>query len=175
MSITKRLSFLVAFTLAAGLAQAQSQQAIRDQIFGETDAVKKQADDLNARMLAPEAYASGQELYVSASDTMAKGRDLERVREELAEAKTYFARSVEASKLAQTTFTTALAARQAAERAEGAKYAERDWRRAEEALAGAAETLEGGNLNKAMRDVEDAVKLYRETETKALAGKARAQ
>jgi hypothetical protein len=174
MSITKRLGFLMAFTLVAGFAHAQSQQAIRDQIFGATDAIKKQADDLNARMLAPEAYANGQELYVSASDTMAKGRDLERVREELAEASSYFTKSVEASKLAQTTFTTALAARQAAERAEGAKYAQRDWQRAEQALMSAAETLEGGNLNKAVKDSEEAEELYRRTEANALAGKARA-
>lgn len=175
MRITRALSFLIASLLVSGLVYAQSQQAIRDQIFGETDAVKKQADDLNASMLAPESYAAGRELYVSASDTMAKGRDLDSVREDLAEAKTYFERSVEASKLAHTTFTTALAARAAAEKAEAAKYAEKDWRRAEEALTAAAETLEGGNLNKAVSAAGDAEKRYRETETNAIAGKTRSQ
>ena len=34
--------------LASGALFAQSQQAVRDQLFGETDAVKKQAEDLNA-------------------------------------------------------------------------------------------------------------------------------
>ena len=175
MSMARQLCLLTASLLLSGLLHAQSQQAIRDQIFGETDAVKKQADDLNASMLAPESYAAGRELYVSASDTMAKGRDLDSVREDLAEAKTYFARSVEASKLAQTTFTTALAARSAAEKAEAAKYAERDWLRAEEALTAAAETLEGGNLNKAVGDSKDAEERYRRTETNAIAAKARAQ
>ena len=59
MSTTKRLTFLIASLLLCGAALAQSQQGIRDQIFGETDAVKKQADELNAQILAPEAYAEG--------------------------------------------------------------------------------------------------------------------
>ena len=175
MRITIQLGFLIASFLVSGLLHAQSQQAIRDQIFGETDAVKKQADDLNASMLAPESYAAGRELYVSASDTMAKGRDLDSVREDLAEAKTYFERSVEASKLAHTTFTTALAARAAAEKAEAKTYAERDWLRAEESLTASAEILEGGNLNKAMSDSKDAEERYRQAETNAIAGKARKQ
>jgi len=160
--------------LASGALFAQSQQAVRDQIFGETDVVKKQAEDLNAKVLAPESYAEGMEVYLSAVDTMEKGKDLDKVREELAEAKGFFQKSVDASQLARTTFTDALAARAAAEKAEGVKYAERDWERAEEALAGAAATLEGGNLNKATKEAGDAQERYRETETKAIAGKARA-
>jgi hypothetical protein len=160
--------------LASGALFAQSQQQIRDQIFGETDAVKKQAEDLNARVLAPESYAEGMELYMSAVDTMEKGKDLGRVREELAEAKTFFQRSVEASQLARTTFTDAVAARTAAEKAEAAKYAERDWQRADEALMAAARTLEDGNLNKATDQSRDAQDRYREAETKAIAAKARA-
>src|SRR6187551_178238 len=80
MSMAKRFSFLVASLLVSSMALAQSQQAIRDQIFGETDVVKKQADALNAKMLAPGAYAEGLELYISAGETLEKGKDLERVR-----------------------------------------------------------------------------------------------
>ncbi len=168
-------SITVLFSLlASGALFAQSQQAIRDQIFGETDVVKKQADDLDAKVLAPESYAEGMEVYMSAVDTMEKGKDLDSVREELAEAKGFFQKSVDASQLARTTFSVALAARAAAEKAESAKYAERDWERAEEALAGAAATLEDGNLNKATKEAGDALERYRETESKAIAAKARA-
>ena len=97
MSTTKRFTFLIASLLLCGVAIAQSQQEIRDQFFGETDAVKKQADELNAKILAPAGYAEGLELYVSAGETLAKGKDLERVREELGEAKGFFTRSVEAA------------------------------------------------------------------------------
>jgi len=165
---------LLLSVLASGALFAQSQQAIRDQLFAETDAVKKQAEDLNAKVLAPESYAEGMEVYLSAVDTMEKGKDLGRVREELAEAKGFFQRAVDASNLARTTFTAALAARAAAEKAESAQYAAKDWQRADQALMSAAATLEGGNLNKATKDAEGAEERYRATETKAIAAKARA-
>lgn len=165
---------LLLSVVASGALFAQSQQAIRDQLFAETDAVKKQAEDLNAKVLAPESYAEGMEIYLSAVDTMEKGKDLGRVREELAEAKGLFQRAVDASNLARTTFTAALAARAAAEKAESAQYAAKDWQRADQALMSAAATLEGGNLNKATKDAEGAEERYRATETKAIAAKARA-
>jgi len=171
--MTKYITVLFSL-LASGALLAQSQQQIHDQIFGETDVVKKQAEDLNAKVLAPESYAEGMEVYLSAVDTMEKGKDLGRVREELAEAKGFFQRAVDASNLARTTFTAALAARAAAEKAESAKYVARDWQRAEEALMAAASTLEDGNLNKATKEGGDAQERYRETETKAIAAKARA-
>lgn len=165
---------LLLSVVASGALFAQSQQAIRDQLFAETDAVKKQAEDLNAKVLAPESYAEGMEVYLSAVDTMEKGKDLGRVREELAEAKGLFQRAVDASNLARTTFTAALAARAAAEKAESAQYAAKDWQRADQALMSAAATLEAGNLNKATKDAEGAEERYRATETKAIAAKARA-
>jgi hypothetical protein len=174
MSMAKRLSFLIASLLVSGMALAQSQQAIRDQIFGETDVVKKHADTLNAKMLAPGAYTEGLELYVSAGETLEKGKDLDRVREEVGEAKGHFQHSVEAAELAQVTFANALAARKAAETAESAKYAEREWGKAEESLVSAAETLEGGNLKKAGNSAVDVEKLYREAEAKSVNSKAKA-
>jgi hypothetical protein len=113
-------------------------------------------------------------VYLEAVDTMEKGKDLGRVREELAEAKGHFQHSVEASKLAQTTFTQALAARSSADKAETAKYAAKDWQRAEGTMQDAAATLEGGNLNKATKAGKDAEEAYHAAETKAIAAKARA-
>jgi hypothetical protein len=173
-ALTRRLTFLLASLLLCGGAVAQSQQAIRDQFFGETDAVKKQADELDAKLLAPAAYAEGLELYVSAGETLAKGKDLESVREDLEEANGFFARSVDAAKLAHVTFANALTARAAAQTAESAKYAAREWTRAEESLLAAAETLEGGNLKRAADDAIDTEKAYRETEAKAINAKASA-
>jgi|GEM_PF-5719650 len=160
--------------IASSALYAQSPTAVRDQVFGETDAVKKQAEELNAKILAPESYAEGMKVYLEAVDTMEKGKDLDRVREELGEAKGHFQRSVDASKLAQTTFTQALAMRSSAEKAESAKYAAKDWQRAEATLMDAARTLEGGNLNKATKAGKSAEEAYHATETKAIAAKARA-
>jgi len=153
---------------------AQSQQQVRDQLFAETDAVKKQAEDLNAKVLAPKSYTEAMKVYLEAVDTMEKGKDMNRVREELAEAKGHFQSAVEHSQLARTTFVDAIAARTAAEKAESATYAARDWQRAEQALMAAAATLEGGNLNKATKEATGAIERYRATETKAIAAKSRA-
>ena len=172
MSTPRRFTILMASLLLCGVAIAQSQQQIRDQIFGETDAVKKQADDLNAKVLAPEAYAEGLELYTSAGETLAKGRDLERVREEVDQAKGFFARSVEAAKLAQLTFGNTLTARTTAQTAESQKYAAKDWARAEQLLLAAAGTLEGGDLKKAGNQAIDAQQAYSATEAKAIGAKA---
>jgi hypothetical protein len=171
--MTKLITVLLSLVASSAL-YAQSPTAVRDQLFGETDAVKKQAEELHAQILAPAAYAEGMEVYLEAVDTMEKGKDLGRVREELAEAKGHFQHSVDASKLAQTTFTPALAARSSAEKAETAKYAAKDWQRAEAAMKDAAATLEGGNLNKATKAGKDAEEAYHAAETKAIAAKARA-
>ena len=97
MDSFKKLGFVLVALLASAAVQAQTAQAIRDQVFGPTDAVKKQADDLNAKVLAPEAYEDAMESYLEANDGMERGRDLEGVREDLAEAQQSFSRSIDAS------------------------------------------------------------------------------
>jgi hypothetical protein len=172
--MTTRIALLLASLFVSGVVSAQSQQAIRDQFFGETDAVKAEADALNAEMLAPVTYADGMEYYGSAGDTLEKGKDMERVREDVAEAKGYFERAIEAAKLAQLTFANALTAREAAQKAEAAQYAARDWTSAEEDLVEAAEVLEGGNLKRAGDLASDVEEAYREVEASAINAKAKA-
>jgi hypothetical protein len=172
--MTQRIALLLGLSLISGIASAQSAQEIRTQFFGEVDAVKEQADALNAKMLAPEVYAEGLELYVDAGDTLAEGKNLDDVREDLTEAKGYFQTAVEKATLAQTTFANALTARGDAEKAEAAKFVARDWQSAEEDLVEAASVLEGGNLKRASDLAVDIEKGYREIEADALAAKARA-
>jgi hypothetical protein len=170
----KRITVLLASLLVTGGVLAQDQQAIRDQFFGETDAIKAQADALNAAMLAPESYADGMQRYEHAGDTLVRGRDLDRVREDLAEANTHFTRAVQAATLAQTTFAGALAAREAAQTAEAAQYAERDWARAEDGLVDAARVLEDGNLRRATDMIALVEERYRDTEADAINERAKA-
>jgi hypothetical protein len=170
----RQLTFLAVISLASASAIAQDQQAVRQQLFGNTDTVKAEADELNAVMLAPESYAAAMELYTEAGDTLAKGRDLDSVRENLTEADTLFARAVEAATLAQTSFASTLAARASAVTAEAATFAERDWTKAEESLIEAARTLEDGNLNKGNDIAADALERYREAEAAAINEKAKA-
>lgn len=169
-----RVVVLAAALLCAGVALAQDQQAIRTQLFGAVDASKQAADGVNAKVLAPAAYADALELYTSAGDELAKGKDLDRVREEAAEAKTLFDKATDAAKLAQVTFADALTARTAAEKAEAAKYKKRDWEGAEEKLLQAASQLEGGNMNRAKDTAQDALEDYREVEADSINERAKA-
>jgi hypothetical protein len=160
---------IMAVTLMfCGATVAQDQAAIREQLFGDTDGIKARADALNAVMLAPDSYGDAMALYSEAGADLERGRDLGRVRESLAEASSLFERAVEASELATTTFATTLAARAAAERADAARHADRDWTRAEEAMVEAAEKLEGGNLRGASNDAADVTELYERAELRAL-------
>ena len=166
---------LVALSLAfSGLAFAQGGQAVRDQLFGPTDALKKAADAVHANVLGPEAYKEAMELYKEAGDTLEKGKDINSVKEDLTKASGLFQKSTDAAKLAQVTFADAMTARTSAEKAEAAKYAAKDWNKGESTLKDAAEQLEEGNLNKAQKTVDGAKKYYASAETKAVNEKAKA-
>jgi hypothetical protein len=170
----KQLGLLTLSLAFSGLAFAQSGQAVRDQMFGPTDALKKSADAVHAKVLGPQAYEEAMELYKDAGDTLAKGKDINSVKEDLTKANGLFQKSTESAKLAQVTFADTIKARTSAENAESAKYATKDWNRGESALKDAAEQLEEGNLNKAQKTVDGATKYYQSAETKAVNEKAKA-
>lgn len=170
----KRIALVALSFVLSTAVFAQSQQAIRDQLFGPTDALKKEADAVHAKLLGPHSYAEAMELYKDAGDTVEKGKDINSAKEDLSKADGLFKKSTEAAKLAQVTFATALTARSHAETAEAAKYAAKDWGKAEDKLKDAAETLEDGNLNKANKIAQDATEAYKSTESKAINAKAKA-
>ena len=169
----KRLGLFTLSLAFSGLVFAQG-QAVRDQMFGPTDALKRSADALNAKVLAPDSYEKAMELYKDAGDTLAKGKDMNSVKEDLSKADGLFKKSTDAAKLAQVTFADTLTARTAAEKAEAAKYAAKDWGKGESVLKDASEVLEEGNLNKAQKIVEDATKYYKSAEVTAVNEKAKA-
>ena len=169
----RRLVLLLSVALS-GAVLAQGSAAVRTQLFGATDALKKAADDAHAAMLAPESYAQAMELYRAAGDTLEKGKDLDSVREDLAKADPLFKRATEAANLAQVTFKDTLAARSLAEKAEAAKYVPKDWAKVEQSLTAAAGELEGGNLNKATKSAHDVTADYKAVEAKAVNAKAKA-
>ena len=172
--MTKRL-MLFALSLAfSAIVFAQSQQAVRDHLFGATDALIKAADAVNAKVLAPDSYASAMKLYSEAGDKLAKGNDLTAVREDLTQANALLQKATDAAKLAKIVFASTLNARAAAEKAEAAKYVAKDWGRAEESLGEAAAQLEEGNLNKASKSAQDVTADYKEAEAKAINAKTKA-
>jgi hypothetical protein len=169
-----RLGVLALSLAFSAAAFAQSGAAVREQLFGPTDALKKAADAVHAKMLGPDAYEQAMELYKDAGDTLAKGKDINTVKEDLTKASALFQKSTESAKLAQVTFADAITARTSAEKAESAKYAAKEWNKGESTLQDAAQQLEEGSLNKAQKTVDGAKKYYAAAETKAVNEKAKA-
>jgi hypothetical protein len=169
----RRVVLFALSIVLSGLACAQSAQAVRDQLFGATDALKKQAEAVHASVLAPRAYSEAMELYKEAGDLLTKGKDIDGVRELLGEADGHFKSAIEAGKLGETQFKPVVEARTAAEKAEAGKYAAKDWTKAENAFRDAAAELEGGNLNKAQKASNDVIEAYRAAEGKAINAKAK--
>jgi hypothetical protein len=169
-----RLGVLALSLAFCGGAFAQSGAAVREQLFGPTDALKKAADAVHAKTLGPDAYEQAMELYKDAGDTLAKGKDINTVKEDLTKASALFQKSTESAKLAQVTFADTITARTSAEKAESAKYAAKEWNKGEATLQDAAQQLEEGNLNKAQKTVDGAKKYYAAAETKAVNEKAKA-
>jgi hypothetical protein len=169
----RRVTLLAITLVFSGVAAAQSAQAVRDQLFGATDALKKQAEAVHASVLAPKAYSEAMELYQEAGDLLTKGKDIAGVRELLGEADGHFKSAIEAGKLGEVQFKPVVEARTAAEKAEAGKYAAKDWTKAENAFRAAAAELEGGNLSKAQKASTDVIEAYHTAESKAINAKAK--
>ena len=85
--------------LAAGNGFAQGE--LRKTFFKDADAAKAAADVVEAEVYAPKSYESGMREYRSAEDYLKRGRNIEYVRSNAADAVQYFRTSAKAAELAQ--------------------------------------------------------------------------
>lgn len=160
-------TFFCISLLLAGPAFGQDQD-LRAQLFAQADAAMKAANQVNANILAPISYETAARHYRDAEDDLKRGRSLDGIRADLANAVTSFNQAAEATKLTRVTLSDAIAARDDAAEAEADKFAGEPWRDAEQTFAGAARRLEDGNLNRARRDAGTAEEKYREAELMAI-------
>lgn len=142
--------------------------ALRAQLFAQADAAMAVANEALAHILAPANYEQAAESYREAEADLARGRNLDGIRRELAAAVDYFTRATEATTLARVSLGDAIGAREDAQTAEAAKFAAGPWREAEVQFAEAARRLEDGNINRARRSADEAEELYREAELVAI-------
>ena len=164
--ITSHLIFGVLLILP-GVTFGQD-QALREQLFADADAAMAAANEAEANILAPISYESAAKHYRDADEDLKRGRSLEGIREDLADAVKYFNQATESTKLTRVTLRDAIAARNDAGEAEAAEFASDLWRDAEQQFAEAARRLEDGNLNRARRAAESAEEDYRQAELKAI-------
>ena len=165
-STLPRLILVCGLTLGAVTALAQNE--IRSTFFKEVDAAKEVADALGAEWLAPRSYERGMKEYRDAEKALERGRNIDYVRSNAAEATNHFKTATEAAGLARTSLAQALKSRQDAANAKAPELAPDLWAQAQRKFAEAIRYLESGNLKNAKRREVEATSAYRDAELVAI-------
>ncbi len=153
---------------AAGGALTGAQQNIRAQLFGEIDRTLEEAKAMHADLYSPKNFETGMRHYNAAEQLLRQERNIENIRTELNRASDAFKRAMEASRLGEVTFSSAIAARNDAMKADAPVYSSENWNRAEGIFREAAEALEEGNVNRARQQAQLAENQYRTVELDAI-------
>jgi len=152
--------------LSAGSGYAQEE--LRSTFFREADAAKAAADAADAELLAPRNYERGLKEYRDAETALERGRNIEVVRSNAADATTYFTTAAEKAQLAATALAQVMKSRQDAANARAPELSAEIWQEAQREFANAIRLLERGDLkNSKRRDIE-ATSLYRDAELVAI-------
>ncbi len=152
--------------MSAAISYAQDE--LRNTFFKEADAAKAAADAVNAELLAPRNYERGVKEYNDADLALKRGRNIEIVRSNAADAANYFNTAAEKARLANTALAQVMKSRQDAANAKAPELSADIWQEAQRKFADAIRLLERGDLkNSKRRDIE-ATSLYRDAELDAI-------
>ncbi|MEO0616700.1 MAG: OmpA family protein [Pseudomonadota bacterium] len=162
-----RLATVLVLVASMGAAIA-AESDLRDTLFAQTDEALKAANEARANILAPKNYSDAAKSYRAAEDKLRRGRSIDSIRSDLDDAAKSLRTAVEATRLANVTFVSAIQARNDAEAANAGDFAVDKWRQAEEKFAAAAARLESGNVKSAKARANDAEKLFRAAELAAI-------
>ena len=168
--VVKSGLFKITFTLLAvalaGIANAQNE--LRDTFFKEADAARQAADEANAELLAPRNYGRGVKEYQDAENALNRGRNIESVRSNAADATAYFKTAAESAALAKTALAQALKSRQDAANALAPKLSSELWSDAQRSFQRAIQLLERGDLKNSKKSEIKATTQYRDAELDAI-------
>ena len=162
------VKLVIMTTALLALSSGFAQDELRKTFFKDADAAKVAADTANAQLYAPKGYQSGMKEYADAEDLLERGRNIEYVRNNAADATSYFLKSAEAATLAQTALAQAIKSRQDGANAMAPKLAPELWEDAQREFARAIQMMERGDLKNAKRREVEATSLYREAELIAI-------
>jgi outer membrane protein OmpA-like peptidoglycan-associated protein len=161
-----KLLFLSLILLSSTSGYAQEE--LRNTFFKEADAAKAAADAANAELLSPRNYERGAKEYGDAETALQRGRNIEFVRSNAADATKYFTTAAEKAQLAKTALAQVMKSRQDAANARAPELSADIWREAQRKFGDAIRLLERGDLkNSKRRDIE-ATSLYRDAELVAI-------
>ncbi len=161
-----RLLVVAAFLFSTG--SSLSQDELRNTFFKVADAALAEADAANADYLAPRSYERGARAYALAEAGLARGRNVQYLRDKTAEAASNFDTSKRAAELAKTVLSQVLKSRQDAFNANAKDLSAEIWTKAERDFKSAIRYLERGDLKSAKRKDISATSLYRDAELSAI-------
>ena len=143
-------------------------QTLRESLFSETDALYAEAREADAELLAPRGFERGVKAYESAEEALDRGRNVETIRDRLADAREHFSAAIEAATLSRPTLDVALGTRRDARAADAPALSAPIWEDAEGKLSDAIRVLERGDLRTGKRYAAEAESLYRDAELGAI-------
>lgn len=161
-----RWVLLSTFLLTFGSAFAQDE--LRNTFFKDADAAKAAADAVNAELYSPKNYEDATSEYQTAETALERGRNIEYVRSNAADAATHFRNATTAAQLAQTALAQAIKSRQDGANAKAPELAAELWDDAQQKFIRAIQLMERGDLKNAKRREVEATQLYREAELVAI-------
>jgi outer membrane protein OmpA-like peptidoglycan-associated protein len=164
---TAKAILVLIFCTATVNAVAQD-VTLRAQLFSQADEANSAAIEAKADVLAPASYAEASSLYRRADQNLTRGRSIQDIREDLAEATRLFLQARERAGVARVTLTPAIEARDDALGAEAPGFSAELWSEAEETFRDAATRLENGNLNRARNTAAEAEQEFRAAELDAI-------
>ncbi len=161
-----KLVTLALLLFAAGGSYAQEE--LRNTFFKEADAALAAAEKANAKLLSPRNYERGLKEYRDAESALQRGRNIEFVRSNAAEATEYLKLAAEKAELAATALAQVMKSRQDAANARAPELSAEIWQKAQRKFADAIRLLERGDLKGSKRDEIEATSLYRDAELVAI-------
>ena len=167
---TKANSFasLAAAALLIAAAPASAQNELRETFLKDADAALAAADQVNAELLSPRNFERAMDAYRDAEQGLARGRNIEYVRNKASEATEYFEAATKAGTLAQSVLAQVMKSRQDAANARAPELSADLWEKAQREFASAIRYLERGDLKRAKRQDIEATSLYRDAELVAI-------
>ena len=161
-----KLVLLLAAWLAVGSVHAQDE--LRNTFFKDADAAKAAADAADAELLSPRNYERAAREFADAEEALRRGRNIETVRSNAADATRYFKAATQAAQLAQTALAQVMKSRQDAANARAPELAPDLWQQAQRGFDDAIRLLERGDLKGAKRKDIEATSIYRDAELVAI-------
>jgi outer membrane protein OmpA-like peptidoglycan-associated protein len=162
------VKFVILSMALLAVSNAYAQDELRKTFFKEADAARAAAEAVNAKLFAPKNYESGMKEYRTAEDLLDRGRNIEYVRANAADAVRYFKAATQAAQLAHTALAQAIKSRQDGANAKAPQLASDLWNKAQQEFVRAIQLLERGDLKNAKRREIEATSLYREAELFAI-------